>query len=192
MSTDPSPGREVQTLGMLIADAASLDAEQRARLLALEDGRHPALNAIRAALGSGLEADTAVVTGRIALGPDRGHPHLIEAIDAAYRALASPRIVRAVITDERISSSRDGDAIRVRDGDPLVLLVLADNRTAASVEFSAECHGEGFGGYVEGGRTGSSLLNIGVMPPGRYLVPLLVVANGRPATIDLAIECSHF
>jgi hypothetical protein len=28
------------------------------------------------------------------------------------------------------------------------------------------------------------------MPPGKYLVPLLLVAGGRPHTLDLPIECA--
>lgn len=177
------------TLGSLIADAASLDADARARLLALEHDRHPPLEELRV-LGDDLDVDTAIVAGRMALGGDREHPHLAKALDMAYRALASPRIVRATITAERVSASRADASVTVREDEALVLLVLADNQTGATVEFSAECHGEGFGGFVEAGRTGSSLIALGAMPAGKYLVPLMVVADGRPTTIDIAIECA--
>jgi hypothetical protein len=187
----PRSPREVNmgaaTLGGLLADAAMLGDDERARLLALEHERHPSLAELHA-LGE-LEVDTAIAAGRVALGGDAGHPHLAAALDAAYRALASPRIVRAVVTAERIAASREEAPVRVREDEELVLLVLADNRTDATVEFSAECHGEGFGGFVEAGRTGSSLITLGLMPPGKYLVPVMVVADGRPTTVDVSIEC---
>jgi hypothetical protein len=184
----------VETLGVLLADAAQLGADEvdggvRARLLALEHERHPTLDELRDALGD-LDVDACIAAGRAALGGDPAHPQLAAAIDAAYRALASPRIVRATITAERVAASRDDAPVLITEDHPLVLLVLADNRTDTTVEFSAECHGEGFGGFVEAGRTGSSLITLGPMPPGKYLVPIMVVADGRPTTIDIAIDCS--
>jgi hypothetical protein len=184
----------VETLGVLLADAAQLGADEvdggvRARLLALEHERHPTLDELRDALGD-LDVDACIAAGRAALGGDPAHPQLAAAIDAAYRALASPRIVRATITAERVAASRDDAPVLITEDHPLVLLGLADNRTDTTVEFSAECHGEGFGGFVEAGRTGSSLITLGPMPPGKYLVPIMVVADGRPTTIDIAIDCS--
>ena len=70
-----------------------------------------------------------------------------------------------------------------------MLWVLAENRTDAGVRFSAESHGEGLGGFVEARRSGSTLFDAGAMHPGSYLLPVMVVADGRPATIDLPIEC---
>jgi hypothetical protein len=175
-----------ESIGSLLAGALGLDAPGCDRMHALEHDRHPPLADLRSALGDDLALDTAIAAGCIAAGA--GREHLAAALDAAYRALASPRIVRAVITD-RVIGSRDGASVRVRGDEPLSLLVLADNRTTATVEFSAECHGEGFGGFVEAGRTGSSLLTLGVMPPGRYLVPMLLVAGGQPTTVDVPIEC---
>ena len=187
----PADDEAPATLGTLLCDTAQVDASARVRLSALEEGRHPPLDALRAALGDGLDIDAPLAAARIALGgssPDDAH--LAAALDSAYRALASPRIVRATITPDRISGARDSGPIRVREDASLVLLVLADNRTDATIEFSAESHGEGFGGFVEAHRTGSSLLDLGAMPPGTYLVSLLVVAGGRPTTVDLPIECS--
>ena len=193
MTGDPLPADDAApaTLGALLCDTSNIDAQVRRRLLALEEGRHPRLEDLRAALGDDLDIGGPLAAARIALGagsPDDAH--LAAALDSAYRALTSPCIVRATITADRISGSRDGGPIRVREGASLVLLVLADNRTDATLEFSAESHGEGFGGFVEAHRTGSSLLDLGAMPPGKYLVPLLIVTGGRPATVDLPIECS--
>jgi hypothetical protein len=183
----PSPSA---TLGSLLADAALVDEGMRALMLAAESGRHPSLDDLGAALGD-LDLTAPLAVGRIALGsgtPDDAH--IASALDAAYRALASARIVRATIDGGRISATREPAPISLREDERLVLLVLADNRTNATVEFSAESHGEGFGGFVEAGRTGSSLLDLGAMPPGKYLVPLMLVADGTPTTIDLPIECS--
>ena len=193
MTAEPLPANDAApaTLGALLCDTANIDAPVRRRLLTLEDGRHPPLDELRAALGDDLDIEAPLAAARVALGggaPDDAH--LAAALDSAYRALASPRVVRATITADRISGARDGGPIRVREDASLVLLVLVDNRTDATLEFSAESHGEGFGGFVEAHRTGSSLLDLGVMPPGKYLVPLLIVAGGRPTTVDLPIECS--
>lgn len=191
MTTDPlSDANDAPvTIGGLLAESAGLDAEARARLLGLEQGRHPSLDDLRAALGE-IDVETPLALARVALGASPDDAHLAASLDAAYRSLASPRIVRAVITAERISGARDDAPIRVREDESLWLLVVADNRTEASAEFSAESHGEGFGGFVEAGRTGSSLLELGAMPVGRYLVPVMLVADGRPTTVDLPIECS--
>jgi hypothetical protein len=35
------------------------------------------------------------------------------------------------------------------------------------------------------------VLNLGPLPAGKYLVPLLVTAAGRAHTLDLPIECGH-
>jgi hypothetical protein len=161
-------GGAPETLGTLIAAAASLAEEARVRIHALEDGRHPPLDELRAALGASLDVDAAVAA---ATGV---------ALDTAYRALHAPKLVRAEVTASAIRCWRDLDSISVTDGEALLLVVVADNRTGATVEFSAESHGEGFGGFVEAQRTGSSI----------YLVPLLVVADGRAHTVDLPIECA--
>jgi hypothetical protein len=180
-----------ETLGTLIAGAASLAEEARVRIHALEDGRHPPLDELRAALGGSIDVEAAVAAATQVLS--RGgaeHTPIAEALDAAYRALHAPKLVRAEITASSIRCWRDPESIAVTDGEPLLLVVVADNRTDATVEFSAESHGEGFGGFVEAHRTGSSILDLGTMPVGRYLVPLLVVADGRAHTVDLPIVCT--
>jgi hypothetical protein len=178
------------TLGAMIHVAAKLPLDALDRVRALEDGRHPSLDELRGALSDSLDVDSAVAAGvAVISGGDPAHPQLVAALDASYRALSAPRLVRAEITAASIRCWRDPAPIVIADREPLTLVVLADNRTETAIEFSAESHGEGFGGFVEAGRTGSSLLHLGAMPPGTYLVPLLVVADGRAHTLDLPIEC---
>jgi hypothetical protein len=187
-----------ETLGRLLHAASSLSEDALERIHALEDGRHPAIDDLRDALGRSLDLDIAVNAGLAALddggqtppSATSAHIPIAAALDAAYRALSSPRLVRAEITPAAIHCWRDPAPIVLTEDEPLVLVVLADNRTDATVEFSAESHGEGFGGFVEAQRTGSSMLSLGAMPAGKYLVPLLVVADGRAHTLDLPIECS--
>jgi hypothetical protein len=181
-----------ETLGTVLHAAASLPPDALDRIHALEDGRHPSLDDLRAALGSSFDLDIAIKAGVAALaGGSADHAPIAAALDAAYRALSAPKLVRAEITASSIFCWRDPAPIALVEEEPLLLVVLADNRTDATVEFSAESHGEGFGGFVEAQRTGSSLLNLGPMPAGKYLVPLLVVAGGRAHTIDLPIECAN-
>lgn len=180
-----------RTLGALIHAAAHLPPDALDRIIALEDGRHPSLADLRGALGPLLDIDTAVAAGAAALAAGSAeHAPIAAALDAAYRALSAPRLIRVEINASSIRAWRDPSPIALVEEEPLVLIVLADNRTDATIEFSAESHGEGFGGFVEAGRTGSSALHLGAMPPGKYLVPLLLVADGRPHTLDLPIECA--
>ena len=110
-------------------------------------------------------------------------------IDAMYGSITSSRLVRVEITETGPHASRAHESIVVRDEEHLVLWVLAENKTDAGARFSAESHGEGMGGYVEPGRSGSALFDAGAMHPGSFLLPVMVVADGRPSTIDLPIEC---
>jgi len=179
------------TLGALLHAAASLPAHALERIHALEQDRHPSLDDLRGALGPSLDLEIAIAAGLAALADGSAeHMPVAAALDAAYRALSAPKLIRAEITAAAIHCWRDPAPIVLVEDEPLVLVVLADNRTDATVEFSAESHGEGFGGFVEANRTGSSLLNLGPMPAGKYLVPLLVVADGRAHTLDLPIECT--
>ena len=180
-----------QTLGTLMHAAASLPDDALERIRGLEQDRHPSLDDLRAALGAALDLDIAIAAGVAVLAEGSGeHAPIAGALDAAYRTLSAARLIRAEITAAAIHCWRDPAPIALVEDEPLVLVVLADNRTDATVEFSAESHGEGFGGFVEANRTGSSLLHLGAMPAGKYLVPLLVVADGRAHTLDLPIECA--
>jgi hypothetical protein len=179
------------TLGGLIHAAAKLPDGALERIRALEEGRHPSLEDLRAALGDSLDLGIAIRGGVSALADGTDDAHLAAAIDAAYRALEASRLIRAEITSSELYCWRDPATIALGEGEALVLVIMADNRTDATIEFSAEAHGEGIGGYVEAGRTGSSLLSLGALPAGSYLVPLLIVAAGRTRTIDLPIECGR-
>jgi hypothetical protein len=190
--TDDAPPSLPRTFATTLRDVAPLTPAVVARLVALDSGRHPTLTELRFALALDLDLDAANDAARDAW-PERGtvpnDEDLARVLDAMYRSLASSRLIRAEITDAGPRVSRAAGPIVLRDEEHLMLLAFADNTTAASVQFSAEAHGEGIGGHVEPLRTGSALLDAGPMHPGSYLLPVLVVADGRPATIDLPIEC---
>jgi hypothetical protein len=190
-SSEVPEAEEPQTLAALVYAAAALPHDALGRVLALEEGRHPSLDELREALGRSLDIESAVAAAVSVLAAGNADDaRIAAALDAAYRALSAPRLIRAEVTATQILPWRDPSPIVLVEEEPLVLIVLADNRTDATIEFSAESHGEGFGGFVEAGRTGSSALHLGVMPPGKYLVPLLLAAGGRPHTLDLPIECA--
>ena len=67
--------------------------------------------------------------------------------------------------------------------------MFVDNATDGGVRFSAEAHGESMGGYIEARRAGSGLFDTGAMHPGSFLLPVEIVADGRPATIDVPVQC---
>src|SRR5206468_6519040 len=102
----------------------------------------------------------------------------------------SSRMIRAGIDNDGVHLSRDEAPIVIREGEHLILWAFADNRSDAEVEFSVEARGEGAGGRIEARRTGSVLLDAGSLPAGKYLLPAVVVADGRPATSDLPIACA--
>jgi len=183
---------DIRTFATWLRDQVAMPGEVLERLVALDTGRHPTLTEMRFALGLDLDLDgvqAVVWQGWRALSPEAADADLAALLDAMYGAIASDRLVRAECTDAGTALSRARGPLVVRDEERLVLLVLADNKTDAQVQFSAEAHGEGIGGWVEPGRTGSTLFDAGAMHPGSYLLPLMAVANGRPATIDLPIEC---
>lgn len=176
-----------------LRDEMQLAPDVAERLEALDAGRHPTLTEVRRALGDDLDLSGCEAAGREgwpALGPAPGDAELATLLDAMYRAVASTRLVHVVCGPDGPRPARVDAPLALRGGDRLVLLVLADNATDAELEFSAEAHGEGIGGYIEPGRTGSALFDAGEMHPGRYLLPLMVVAGGRAATLDLPVECS--
>ncbi|MDP9235859.1 MAG: CehA/McbA family metallohydrolase [Chloroflexota bacterium] len=191
--TDPLPGSQLpRTFATWLRDNAPLSTEQAARLVALDSGRHPTLTELRFALGLELDLNTAAAAARTAWPARDSDPtdtDFARVLDAMYGALASRRVLRIEITDAGPVVSGSTAPIVIRDAEHLVLLPLADNRTEASVQFSAESHGEGVGGHIEPHRTGSALLDAGAMHPGSYLLPVLVTADGKAATIDLPIEC---
>lgn len=182
-----------RTFATVLRDTAPLPPELVERLIALDLGRHPMLSELRAALGFDLDmrgADSAVRDAWPMLSVTSTDGELCAALDAMYRSLRSTRLVRASCGAAGPQVSREPGAITLRDGEHLLLLGFADNETEASVAFSAEAHGEGIGGWIEPRRTGSALLDAGEMHAGSYLLPVMAVADGRPSTIDLPIECA--
>lgn len=194
MSSEPAE-LDIATWAAWLRREMRLPAGVAERLDALDAGRHPTITELRRALGDDLDLSACEAAGRrgwLALGPTPGDAELAALLDAMYRAVASTRLVRVVCGPNGPAPSRVDAPLALRGGDRLVLLVLADNTTDAELPFSAEAHGEGIGGWIEPRRTGSALFDAGEMHPGRYLLPLMVVAGGRPATLDLPIECSAF
>jgi hypothetical protein len=192
MADQPQEFPLPRTFATWLRDNAPVSTETVARLVALDSGRHPTLTELRFALGLELDLNAAAEAARGAW-PERGteptDADLARVLDAMYRSLGSPRVIRVAITDAGPVVSRVTAPIVIRDEEHLVLLPLAENRTAEDVQFSAESHGEGIGGYIEPLRTGSALLDAGAMHPGSYLLPVLITAEGKAATIDLPIEC---
>ncbi|MEX0749941.1 MAG: hypothetical protein WD359_03955, partial [Dehalococcoidia bacterium] len=182
-----------RTFVTMIRDNAPMPQQVLDHLLRLESGRHPTLTEIRAALGLDLDISDWARVARDAW-PERGQipddEDLARVIDAMYGSMRATRMVRVAIGESGPVATREHEPIRIREDEELILLAFASNDTAAGVEFSAEAHGEGIGGFVEPGRTGSGLLNAGRMHRGSYLLPLLVTAGGRATTIDLPIECA--
>ncbi len=184
---------DMTTWAAWLRDEMQLAPDVAGRLAALDAGRHPTIAEMRRALGRDLDLSACEEAGRRAwpaLGPAPGDAELAALLDAMYRAVASTRLVRVVCGPDGPSPSRVDAPLVLRGGDRLVLLVLADNVTDAELEFSAEAHGEGIGGYIEPQRTGSALFDAGEMHPGSYLLPLMVVAGGRPATLDVELVVS--
>lgn len=178
------------TLGSVLCDELSAPDETRARVLALEAGRHPTLDELHAALGSDVDLTPALAVGRLSWPSSADDAALADAIDAAYAAIASTRAIVIEIRDDGPHALPRAEAVAVSHDEHLRLFVIARNQTDAGVKFSAECHGEGFGGYLEPHRGGSATLDLGPVPPGKYLMPVLVVAGGRPLSVDVAIACA--
>ncbi len=179
-----------RTFATFLSELAPASEAAISRLAALDDGRHPPLGDLRRALGAHLDLSQA---GRAALaqGTDierAGEGELVALLDAMYRAIASPRMVRGTVDASGFTATHSGGPLRLREGERLRLFVFADNRTDGGIEFSAETHGEGIGGWIEPGRTGSALLDAGAMPAGSYLLPVMLVAGGQPSTVDLPVE----
>ncbi len=181
-----------RTFGASLRDGAPIPHEMVERLIAIEVGRHPTLTELRAALGLDLDLTEANGAAR-AVWPERGtipnDEDFARVTDAMYASAASTRRIRVEINETGARPTRMHEPIVLRDEEHLMLWVLAENKTDAGVRFSAESHGEGLGGFVEAQRSGSTLFDAGAMHPGSYLLPVIVVADGRPATIDLPIEC---
>lgn len=164
------------------------------RLRALEGDAGPSLSELRAALGFGLDLSD-VWAAYEELAPDFTRPQedtsLAALLDALWRAVRGTRVVQArVIAGGDPRAGRERGPITMREGDRLALLVVVTNETEADAECSAETRGAGAGIVVARGRTAALLADAGPLPAGSYLLPLMVVANGRVTTLDLPIECA--
>jgi hypothetical protein len=176
----------------MLRDSFPLPPGMLERLNAAEQDRHPPLSDLRAALGIELwtgDWSRAARDTWPARGIEATDADCARIIDAMHRAVTSPRRIAVSITPDGPRASRQQGEILIRDEERLVLLVFADNETDEGARFSAEAHGEGMGGYIEPHRAGSGIFDAGAMHPGSYLLPVMVVAGGRAATIDLPIDC---
>ena len=188
--SDVPAGLDTATWAVWLRDTMRLAPDVAERLATLEAGRHPTLTEMRRALGRDLDlssCEAAGLAGWPRLGPAPGDAELASLLDDMYRGIESTRLVRVRCGPDGPVPWREDTPLVLRDGERLVLLVLADNTTDAEIDFSAEAHGEGVGGYIEARRTGSSLFDAGEMPAGSYLLPLMVVSGGRAATLDLEL-----
>ncbi len=192
IGAEPSHPNGPRTFAHSLRDAVGLPPGILDRLRALEDGRHPTLTDVRAALGLHLNLNP-FDAARGNWYPPNTTPDdtdLARVIDAMYGSITSPRMIRATIYDSGVHASRDETPIAIREGEHLVIYAIAENHTDGDVDFSVEGRGEGAGISVEARRSASLLLDAGPMPAGKYHLPVLIVADGKPATLDLPIECA--
>lgn len=185
---DAVAGLDAATWAAWLLDNMCPAPDVAERLVALEAGRHPALTEMRRTLGRDLDLSSAEAAGRVGwprVGPAPSDAELATLLDDMYRGIESTRLVRVRCGPDGPVPSRADAPLLLRRRERLVLLVFADNVTDAEIDFSAEAHGEGVGGYLEPRRTGSALFDAGEMPDGSYLLPLMVVSGGRAATLDL-------
>ncbi|HEX5478746.1 MAG TPA: CehA/McbA family metallohydrolase [Dehalococcoidia bacterium] len=180
------------TLASWLIDNVPVPPDTAARLLALE-GEQPSLDEMRRALGFGLDLSR-VWAAYEAAAPDFAQPQtdgqLAALIDALYAAIDGTLAVRATVDAAAVSVSREHGAIVMREGERLALLCIVKNETPADAEFSIEARGAGTGRIVAAGRTATLLLEAGPLPAGSYLLAAMAVADGRPATLDVPVECS--
>ncbi len=180
-----------RTIAAFLRDTVAMPAEVAARLSALDGARHPTLSQMRAALGLGLDLSAVWDTyhrAPIDFATLPADSELAARLDALYYAITGPRVIRARITSAGPVMTRAPEPIAIREGERLALLVIAENETDENVECSAESRGQGVGTMVEARRTGAGLLDVGAVPAGSYLLPVMIVAGGHPSTIDLPIE----
>ena len=185
-------GPRATTLANWLIDNVPIPPDVAARLLDLE-GEQPSLEQMRRALGFALDLSE-VWAAYEALSPDFGRPQPDDAlaglIDAMYQAIRGERVVTARVTSSGVGASRQPGAVTMREGEHLAFVCVVINDMEADAEFSIEARGSGTGRIVGAGRTGALLLDAGPMPAGAYLLPAMAVADGRPATLDVPIECA--
>jgi hypothetical protein len=192
MAPDPQASDRI-TFATWLRDTVPMPESAVRQLLALDDADAPSLSDARAALGSALDLSDCWAAFE-AVAPDFTVPQpdarLAAALDALWLAVRGPRVVRTEIAGDGITASREAAPVALREGERLAFLLVARNATAEALEVSAEAHGEGTGRTAPAGRTCALLFDAGPMPAGSYLLPLLVVAGGVAATLDVPIECA--
>jgi hypothetical protein len=177
-----------RTFATLLRDNVPLPQEMLDWIRDADTG-HPTLTQLRSALGVDLDLNAANGAAR-AVWPARGTPPNKEdaarVIDAMYGAITSSRLVRVKIVEEGLHVSREDESIVMREG-PLELWLLAENKTRKRVQISVA---DGTLD-VEFGRTGSILLDMGVMRSGSRRVPITIASGGRAAIVELPVECQR-
>jgi len=182
----------VATLVEAATRSGSIDSAVARRALRLEQGRHPLVAELLAAFDEGSAIDAAVEALRLALRAlpvDAADAAIAGAVDRAYRDLAPSHRLWLVVT--RAGLAAPGvPSLSASAGERSRVYVFVENETHADVAFSIEAHGDGAGGRLEAQRAGSLIFDLGELPAGRYLMPVLAVADGRPLTVDLEVECT--
>ena len=181
-----------RTLWMQLRDNVGMTAEVVEQGIRLEQGRHPTLSDLRSELGLDLDLSAAFVAAREHATPPGIVPsdeQMGTLLDAMYRSLSSKRMVRLEITAEGLVTSSPQEAIRVREGERLVLFIMADNRTDSETEYAAEAEGELISGRVEPRRTASALLRCASMAAGSHLLTLTARAGGQKSLVSIPVEC---
>ena len=170
----------------LLRDGVPLPQEMLEWITAADTG-HSTLTQLRSSLGLDLSLSAANDAAR-AIWPARGTPPTKEdaarVIDVMYGAITSSRLVHVEIVEDGLRASRPDGPIVMRDG-RLELWLFAENKTTNRVRISAADHALD----VEPGRTGSILLDAGLMRPGSQKVPITIVSVGSSALVELPVEC---
>jgi hypothetical protein len=190
LSSDP---RRLRTFTSLLQDNLPIPAAVADRLRALEAGAGPQLDEMRHALGFGVDFSgvwPAYAAQGLDFRRDVSEAQLAAVLDALYSAIAGSRVVHVIAGEAGPAPRRESAAIALREGESVELLVVWRNDAAASIQASAEARGFGQARELPPRRTVAFLLDAGPLPSGSYLLPLLLVAGGRPGTLDLPIECA--
>ncbi len=191
-STGPDASARPITFATWLHDTVPMPDEIGRRLRTLE-GKQPALSEMRLALGFGLDLSGAWPAAE-PIVPDFGEPpsdeQLAALLDALYNSIRGSRVVQVRMSvDAELAAGRDQAPIAIREGERLVLLLVAANASAVETEFWAEAHGDGCATTLPPQRTSAVLFDAGAMPAGSYLLPLMFGAAGAVASLDLPIEC---
>ncbi|MEX2247260.1 MAG: CehA/McbA family metallohydrolase [Dehalococcoidia bacterium] len=177
-----------RTFATLLRDNVPLPQEMLEWIRAADSG-HPTLTQLRSSLGIDLDLNASNGAARAAW-PARGAPpdkkDAARVIDAMYGAITSSRLVRVEIVEEGLHASREDERIVMRDG-RLALWLFADNKTTKRVRLSVADRPLD----VESGRTGSILLDAGLVRPGSQKVPITIASGGRTAVVALPVECQQ-